>query len=185
MIKASDLRRGTAFLLNNEIHVVTETQHRTPGNLRAFIQLSYKNLNTGKIYSNRYRPTDEFDQVELVSKPVQYLYKETENYYFMKLDDYETIFLTADYIGDDCRFLKENMELSIMFCKEKPIQLELPTSVALKVITTIPGIKGDTVTNVTKPATLESGYEIGVPLFIKEGDVIKIDTRTGDYLGKA
>ncbi|MEW6534694.1 MAG: elongation factor P [Candidatus Auribacterota bacterium] len=185
MIKASELKRGMAFMLNNEIHIVTELEHRTPGNLRAFIQLSYKNLNTGKAYSNRHRPTDEFEAIELVSRPTQYLYKDGDLYYFMKLDDYETIHMEADDIGSDRKFLKENMELTIMFHGEKPIQIELPTSITYEVVSTIPGVKGDTVTNVQKPATLETGLEVNVPLFIKEGDVIKIDTRTGAYIGKA
>lgn len=184
MIKAGDLRRGMAILINKEIHIVTEVAHRTPGNLRAFIQMSYKNLNSGKMYSNRYRPSDEFELVDLVTKDVQFLYKEHDMYYFMKLDDYETIHIGEAEIGDDKMYLKDNMELAMTFHGEKPIQITLPASIVMKVVKTVPGVKGDTVTNVQKPATIETGYEVSVPLFIKEGDSIKIDTRSGEYIGK-
>lgn len=184
-MKASELKRGMAILVNNEIHIVTELEHRTPGNLRAFIQMSYKNLNTGKIYNNRQRPTDEFEPVELTSRQVQYLYKEGDLYYFMRLDSYETIHVLAEVLGDDIKYLVENMELNIMFTGETALQLELPTSIVYEVVSTVPGVKGDTVTNVQKPATLNNGLEVQVPLFIKEGEQIKIDTRTGEYIGKA
>ena len=184
MAKASQLRRGNAIMINNEIHIVTEWEHRTPGNLRAFIQMSYKNINNGKIYSNRHRPTDEFESVELFSKPVEYLYKDEDAYYFMKLDDYETIHVNKEDVGDSANYLTENMELNIMFHGEQPIQIELPTSLSFIIESTVPGVKGDTVSNVTKPATIDTGLEVQVPLFIKEGDKIKVDTRTGQYIGK-
>ncbi len=185
MIKASQLKRGMAIMVNGEIHTVLSLEHRTPGNLRAFIQMSYKNLNNGKIYNSRQRPTDEFELVELTTKPTQFLYKESDLYYFMKLDDYETIHLSEEDIGDDKKYLKDSMEVNILFHGEKPIQLEMPTSVVMKIVSTVPGVKGDTVNNVQKPATLETGFEISVPIFIKEGDLIKIDTRTGSYISKA
>ncbi len=184
-VKASQLRRGAAIMINGEIHIVTEWAHRTPGNLRAFIQMSYKNINSGKTYANRHRPTDEFESVELFTKPAQYLYKEHETYYFMMLDTYETIHIDGDVIGDDAKFLKDNMDLNVTLHSERPIGIELPISETYKVVSTVPGVKGDTVTNVQKPATLENGLEVTVPLFIKEGEVIKIDTRTGEYQGKA
>ena len=184
MIKASQLRKGNAVMINNEIHIITEWEHRTPGKMRAFIQMSYKNINNGKIYSNRHRPADEFESVALFSKPVEYLYKDDEAFYFMKLDDYETIHINKNDVGDTVKFLTENMELNIMFHGENPIQIELPASLSFDVVSTVPGVKGDTVSNVTKPATINTGFEVQVPIFIKKGDRIKIDTRTGQYIGK-
>lgn len=185
MAKASQLRRGSAILINNEIHLVTETLYRAPGKMRAFVQLTCKNINNGRVYSNRHKPSDDFESVDLFSKKVQYLYNESDLYYFMKLDDYETIHMSEEDMGIDKNYLKDELELSILFYKEKPIQIELPKTISFKVVSTIPGLKGDTVTNATKPATLETGLEVSVPLFIKEGNVINVNTETGAYQGKA
>ncbi|MCB1196346.1 elongation factor P [bacterium] len=184
MTKASLLRKGNAVLINGDIHILVDLSYRSPGKGAAFYQFSFRNLANGKMYSNKYRPNEELEQITLVSRDVQFLYHEGDLYYFMKLDTYEQIFLSEEIIGDNKRFLKDGLDVIIMFHGEKPIELEMPVSVSMQVISTVPGHKGDTVSNVLKPATVENGYEFEVPLFIKEGDIIKIDTRTGDYLGK-
>lgn len=184
MITAKDIRKGTAILFNNEIHVVLECQHVSPGNLRAFVQAQMRNIRTGRLTRHKFSSTEYVESVELLSRDVQFLYKDQNGFHFMDLADYNQYTLNEEVVGDAAHYMPENIEMKILFHEETPIEVSLPTSVLLKVINTIPGVKGDSVTNMQKPATLETGYELSVPLFIKEGDRVKIDTRTGEYTGR-
>lgn len=184
MTNAVDLRRGMAIMYQGAIHVITEYQHVTPGNWRAYVQVSMRNIRTGNSVQSRFRSTESVEMVTLESRQLQYLYRDSSGYNFTNLEDFNTVNLPPEIVGDAHRYLKEGDEVEGLFHGHDPIEIELPTSVALKVTKTIPGFKGDSVTNLQKPATLETGYEINVPLFVKEGDMIKVDTRTGDYLGR-
>lgn len=184
MINAVDLRRGVAIMHQGAIHVILEYQHVTPGNWRASVQVTMRNIRTGNTTQTRFRTAEQVETVDLESKKMQYLYRDSHGYNFMNLDDFTSVILPEPILGAAMRYLKEGDECEVMFHGEEAIELELPTSVTLTVKTTVPGFKGDSVTNLQKPATLETGYELNVPLFIKEGDRIKVDTRTGDYLGR-
>jgi len=184
MTDAVDLRRGMAIMYQGAINVITEYQHVTPGNWRAYVQVTMRNIRTGNSAQVRFRSTEGVEMVTLESKPLQYLYRDAHGFNFMITEDFSNMTLSLAVVGDAARYLKEGDEITGLFHGNDPIELELPTSVALKVVSTIPGFKGDSVTNLQKPAKLENGYELDVPLFVKEGDIIKVDTRTGKYLGR-
>ena len=184
MVTGSNIRRGMVIKLDGEVYLVTEYQHVKPGKGPAYMQAALKNLKTGRIIRNRFRSTDNVELAELETKRVQYLYKDSDNYYFMDMKDYNTISVDNETVGDNRYFLKEEMLLDIAFYEGSPITFELPTQVSLKIAETGPGIRGDSVTSNTKPATLETGLTVQVPLFINSGDVVRIDTRTGEYLGR-
>lgn len=184
-MQAVSLRRGTAIMFNSQIHIVEEFQHVTPGNWRAMIQTSLRNLKTGKSVNNRFRPQDQVEEVMLESKECQYLYHDQGQFYFLDLEDYHNHSLSEEIVGERARYLSENLEVKLQIHEGNPIDLELPASVNLKIIETEPGSRGDTVTNVQKLAKVETGYEIRVPIFIKEGEIVKVDTRTGEYLGRS
>lgn len=183
-MQANDLRRGMAIMYNNEIHMVLDFVHFTPGNKRAFVQLTLRNARTSKILQNKFSSTEEMEMVHLESRKVQFLYKDADGFHFMQLDDYHTIALGEDIVGDAKNYLKENMEIEIDFHGERPITLELPKQVTLKVTSSPPWIKGDSVSNNMKPATLETGMQIQVPMFIAEGAMIRVNTETGEYIGR-
>lgn len=184
-MQAVDLRSGTAILFNGQIHIVEEYQHVTPGNWRAMIQTTLRNIKTGKAIKNRFRPQDQVEQVILDSRECQYLYHDQEHYHFMDLEDYHNHLVSGEIVADRAHYLRENMEVKLLVHDGKPIDVELPTSVNLKVVETEPGSRGDTVTNVLKDAKVETGYQVKVPVFINAGETIKVDTRTGEYLGRA
>ena len=144
-----------------------------------------KVLINGKIIQNKFASDDYVEAAPLVPKSVQFLYKDPQGYHFMNLEDYHTFAVDEDTVGDGNRYLKENLEIKIRFHDDKPIVLEFPSSIVLKVVESAPGVRGDSVSNTLKPAKLETGYDISVPLFIKEGDSVKIDTRSGEYIGRA
>lgn len=184
-MQAGDLRPGMAIMFNGQIHRVEEFQHVTPGNWRAMIQTTLRSLSTGKAIKNRFRPQDNVEQVFLEPKACQFLYHDPEKYHFLDLEDYHNHEVSKDIIGDRWHFLSENLEVKLLVTSGRVIDLELPTSVDLVVTETEPGSRGDTVTNVMKQAKLETGFELGVPIFIKAGEKIKVDTRTGQYLGRS
>lgn len=184
-MQANDLRKGTAILYNGEIHIVEDFRHHTPGNKRAFVQATLRNMKNGKIIQNKFASDDYVEAAPLVPKAVQFLYKDPQGYHFMNLEDYHTFAVDDDTVGDGRHYLKENLEIKIRFHEDKPIVLEFPSSIVLKVVESAPGVRGDSVSNTLKPAKLETGYDISVPLFIKEGDSVKIDTRSGEYIGRA
>ncbi|MBI1869855.1 MAG: elongation factor P [Chlamydiae bacterium] len=184
-MQAGDLRPGMAIMFNGQIHKVEEFQHVTPGNWRAMIQTTLRSLKTGKAVKNRFRPQDNVEEVFLEPKPCQYLYHDQGLYYFLDLEDYQNHSVSSEIIGERSHYLAENLEVKLLIHDGVVIDAELPTSVILKITQTEPGSRGDTVTNVMKMATVETGYQIQVPIFIKEGEAVKVDTRTGQYLGRS
>lgn len=185
MISVNDLRRGMAFRLNNQLYIVTDQTHTKPGKGKAFVQLAYRSIATGSLIQNKFTPTDKVEPISLETKKVQYLYTDGEIYHFMRLDDYHQLEVSKKVMGETKNYLSENMEVDLLMHGEMVIEVALPASVTLVVTESSPGLKGDSATNVQKPATLESGLVIKVPLFIKEGEKIQVDTRTGKYIGRA
>jgi elongation factor P len=185
MIAANDLRKGMAIKYNGNPAIVLEVHHRTPGNLRAFVQAIIRYINTGKSADVRFSSTDKVELVEIERKTLEFSYKDRNGYHFMDPETYETITLDERLIGDAKDYFVENLSVQVLYAEGRPVQVELPASVSLKIVESPEGLRGDTASNVTKPATLETGKTINVPLFIKEGETVKIDTRTGAYMGRA
>ena len=185
MISAGDFRKGITFEINGEPHVILDFQHVKPGKGAAFVRTKYKNILTGATREEAFNPNDKFENAHIETKQMQYLYEDGGLYYFMDQETYEQAPLTADQVEDAMQWLRENDVATIKFFKDKAFLVEAPFFVELNIIETEPGVKGDTATNVTKAATVETGATVQVPIFIEEGEVIKIDTRTGEYLGRA
>ena len=185
MINASDFRKGITFEINGEPHLVLDFQHVKPGKGAAFVRTKYKNILTGATREEAFNPSDKFPKAHIDTKVMQYLYNDGELYYFMDKETYEQIPLSYDQVEEAMKLLRENDEATIKFYKGEAFLVEAPNFVDLKVIETEPGVKGNTATNVTKAATVETGAVIQVPIFIEEGEVIKIDTRTGEYLSRS
>lgn len=183
-MQANDLRKGAVIILNGQLYVVLSAEHRTPGNKRAFMQVEIRELKSGKIIQQKFSSTEPVESAELDSRRAQYLYQDHEGYHFMDLVDYHSFTLSGEAIGDQKYYIKENDEVDIEFFDSKPVLLELPAQVSLKVVESPPWVKGDSVSNNTKPAALETGLKLQVPIFIKEGEMIKVDTRTGQYLSR-
>ncbi|MCB9252655.1 MAG: elongation factor P [Flavobacteriales bacterium] len=182
MATTGDVSVGMYIMYNNEICQITEWQHRTPGNLRAFYQCKMRNVRNGKNLENRFRSGEEINILRVESKDMQYLYKEGDAYVCMDNETYEQINIPEEMFGDASKFLKEGMMVTVQFESEMPIGAMAPPSVELEITYTEPGVKGDTATNTLKPATLETGAEIKVPLFCEIGELIKINTSTGSYM---
>ena len=185
MPAANDLRRGMAIKYNGNPAIVLEVHHRTPGNLRAFVQAIIRYINTGKSADVRFSSTDKVELVEIDRKQLEFSYEDRNGYHFMGPETYDTITLGENLIGHAEDYLVENLSVQVLYAEGKAVEVELPASVSLKVVESPEGLRGDTASNVTKPAKLETGKTINVPLFIKEGETIKIDTRTGAYMGRA
>ena len=185
MASANDLRKGMAIRYNGNVAIVLEVQHRTPGNLRAFVQLIIRYIGTGKSADVRFGSTDKVELVEVNRQKVEFSYKDQTGYHFMDPETYDTISLNENLLADAKDYLVENLQVEVLYAEGKAVQVELPSTVTLKVIESAEGVRGDSANNVQKPAKLETGKTINVPLFIKEGELVKIDTRTGDYLGRA
>jgi elongation factor P len=185
MAQANDLRKGMAIRYNGNVAVVLEVQHRTPGNLRAFVQAIIRYIGTGKSADVRFGSTDKVESVDMQRQSLEFSYKDQQGYHFMDPETYETISLDEGLLTDAKDYLSENLKVEVMYVEGKAVQVELPSSVTLRVTESAEGVKGDSANNVQKPATLETGKIINVPLFIKEGELVKIDTRTGDYMGRA
>ena len=182
MISASDFRNGVTFEMDGKVMQVVEFQHVKPGKGAAFVRTKTKNVITGSVVETSYNPTAKFPQAFIERKDVTYSYEDGDLYHFMDNETYDDIPVNAADVPDNFKFCKEGDLCKILSYKGKVFGVEIPTFVELEVTETDPGFKGDTATNVTKPATLETGTEIKVPLFINPGDKIKIDTRTGEYL---
>lgn len=183
MATISDLSRGNFVRYNGEIMQIEELQHRTPGNLRAFYQVKMRNIRNGKLAENRFRPGDEIEILRVETKEYQYLYADGESLVCMDNQTFDQIYLDKGLLGDSVKYIKEGVTLIIAFENgTSPITAETPAHVVMEVSYTEPGLQGDTATRTLKPATLENGTEIRVPLFVNTGDNIKIDTRTGDYI---
>jgi len=185
MIYASDFRKGITFEINGEPHVVLDFQHVKPGKGAAFVRTKYRNILTGATREEAFNPDVKFPKAHIETKTMQYLYSDGELYYFMDQETFDQVPLMQEQVEDAMQFLRENDMATIKFYKGNAFLVEPPNFVNLKVIETEPGVKGDTATNVTKAATVETGAIIQVPIFIEEGEIIQIDTRTGDYLSRA
>ena len=185
MINASDFRKGITFEINGEPHVVLDFQHVKPGKGAAFVRTKYKNILTGATREEAFNPDDKFPKAHIETRRMQYLYNDGDLYYFMDPETYDQVPLPFDQVEDAIKFMRENDEATIKFYKGNAFLVEADNFVNLKVIETEPGVKGNTATNVTKAATVETGAVVQVPIFIEEGEVIQIDTRSGEYLGRA
>ena len=185
MISAGDFRNGITFELDGNVVQVIEFQHVKPGKGAAFVRTKYKNVITGAVVERSFNPTDKYPTAYIERKDMQYLYSDGDLYYFMDMETYEQQPIDKSKLGPAFQFVKENMEVKVLSYKGNVFGVEPPFFVELEVTETDPGFKGDTATNATKPATLETGAEIKVPLFINQGDMIRIDTRTGEYMERA
>ena len=185
MISASDFRNGVTFEMDGKVMQVIEFQHVKPGKGAAFVRTKYKNVITGAVVERSFNPTDKFEEAVIERRNMQYLYADGDLYYFMDTETYEQEPINGSKLGDAFKFVTENMECKVLSFKGNVFGVEPPTFVDLVVTETEPGVRGDTATNVTKPATVETGAVVRVPLFINEGEKIQIDTRTGEYLGRS
>ncbi|MGQ3683791.1 MAG: elongation factor P [Candidatus Loosdrechtia sp.] len=184
MVSATEIKKGLMIKLDGELYLVVDYQHVTPGNWRGMVQAKLRNLKQGNIVQKRFRSTDKIEDVFLEHRVMEYLYKDGSNYCFMDTENYEQVLLPEEVVGDAILYMTLNSQAKIAFYEDKAISIELPPSVALKIVETDPGMKGDTVVNVYKPAKLETGLIVKVPLFINNGEVIKVDTRTGEFISR-
>lgn len=184
MISAGDFRNGMTFEMDGQVYQVVEFQHVKPGKGAAFVRTKYKNVKTGAVVERSFNPTEKFEQAQLERADMSYLYADGDLYYFMDTETFEQIPISKDLLGNNLNYLKEGMVCRIVSYKGTIFGIEPPTFVELLVTECEPGVRGDTATNATKTAKVESGYEVRVPLFINEGDIIRIDTRTGEYMDR-
>jgi elongation factor P len=185
MPQANDLRKGQAIRYNGDIAVVLEVMHRTPGNLRAFVQAIIRSIKTGKSSDVRFSSTEKVELVDVSRETLEFSYKDQDGFHFMDPKTYDDVTLRPELIGDSKDYLTENLAVTVLYAEGRPVEVELPSSVNLKVVESAEGVRGDSANNVQKPATLETGKVVHVPLFIKEGETIKIDTRNGAYMGRS
>lgn len=184
MISAGDFRNGITIELDNNIYQIIEFQHVKPGKGAAFVRTKLKNIKSGGVVEKTFRPTEKCPQAHIERKEMQYLYSDGDLYHFMDVETYDQIALSEDQVGETLKFVKENEMVKILSHNNEVFAMEPPLFVELEITETEPGFKGDTSTGATKPATVETGALVYVPLFVEIGDVIKIDTRTGEYLSR-
>jgi elongation factor P len=185
MATANDLRRGMAVNYNGDICVVLDSQHRTPGNLRAFVQATLRSIRSGKSSDVRFSSTEKIDVVPMMTRKMDFSYKDGEDYVFSDPENYETVTLSPEIVGDGKYYLVENGTVTVTFVEDKAVSIELPSSVILTVSDAPEGIRGDSANNVQKAVIMETGITVQAPLFIKTGEKLKIDTRTGKYMERA
>jgi elongation factor P len=185
MISAGDFRKGITFDIDGQVYTIVDFQHVKPGKGSAFVRTKIKNIITGAVVERTFNPTDKVERAHIETKDMQYLYSDGELYYFMDNETYEQLPLDRNKVEDALKYIKENMSVQIRFYKGDAFSVMPPNFVELEVIETDPGFKGDTATNTTKPATLETGAVISVPLFVNVGDKVRIDTRTEEYMERA
>ena len=185
MVSAGDFRNGVTFEMDGNVYQIVEFLHVKPGKGAAFVRAKIRNVIAGSVTERTFNPNDKFPTAYIERKEMEYSYEDGGLYYFMDPESFEMVPICKDDMGDNFKFVKENMTCKILSYKGKVFGVEPPTFVELEITQTDPGFKGDTATNATKPATLETGAEIRVPLFINEGDKIRIDTRTGEYMERA
>jgi elongation factor P len=185
MATANDLRRGMAISYNGDICVVLDSQHRTPGNLRAFVQATLRSIRSGRSSDVRFSSTEKIDVVPMMTRKMEFSYKDGDDYVFSDPETYETVTLSPEIVGDSRNYLVENGAITVTFVEDKAVSIELPSSVVLTVSDAPEGIRGDSANNVQKPVIMETGITVQAPLFIKTGEKIKIDTRTGKYMERA
>jgi elongation factor P len=184
-IPATQMRPGMIIKHNNDLHSVFSVEHRTPGNLRAFIQAKLRNLRTGAMFEHRFRSGDAIEKIVVDEVKMEFLYADGDDHYFMDTTTFEQINLKRDTLGDAVEYLTPNLQISVEFFDGKPVGIELPQTVELTVMETEPGLKSATASSVTKPAKMETGLVVQVPPFINEGEKIKVDTSDGAYLSRA
>jgi elongation factor P len=185
MISATQLRPGMVIKFNNELYSIFKMEHRTPGNLRGFVQVKMRKLSSGTMIEHRFSSEDRVERASLDEHEMEYLYDDGEFFYFMNTESFEQMHLTKDLLGDSTNFLIPNLKVNVEFYEGKPMSVELPPTVDLTVVETEPGLKGATVSNVTKPAKLETGLVVQVPPFINEGEKIRVSTSEMAYLERA
>jgi len=184
-IPATQMRPGMIIKHNNELHSVFTVEHRTPGNLRAFIQAKLRNLRTGAMFEHRFRSGDAIEKVAVDEVKMEYLYRDGDTYYFMDINNYEQTALSHDTLGDSVEYLTPNLQITVEFFDGKAVGIDLPQTVELTVVETEPGLKSATASSVTKPAKTETGLVVQVPPFVNEGEKIRVDTAEGTYLSRA
>ena len=185
MVTAGDFRNGVTFEMDGNVYSIIEFQHVKPGKGAAFVRTKIRNVISGAVTEKTFNPNDKYPTAFIERTDREYLYNDGDLYYFMDSETYEQLPISPNVLGDNFRFVKENMVCKVLSYKGNVFGIEPPNFVELQVTETEPGVKGDTATNVTKPATLETGAEIKVPIFINEGEMIRVDTRTGEYMERA
>ena len=185
MVTAGDFRNGVTFEMDGNVYSIIEFQHVKPGKGAAFVRTKIRNVISGAVTEKTFNPNDKYPTAFIERKDMEYLYNDGDLYYFMDSETYAQLPISPNVLGDNFRFVKENMVCKVLSYKGNVFGIEPPNFVELQVTETEPGVKGDTATNVTKPATLETGAEIKVPIFINEGEMIRVDTRTGEYMERA
>jgi elongation factor P len=182
-VSTAEFKKGLKIQFDGAPYTIVDFQHVKPGKGGAFVRTKLKHMRLGRVIDNTFRAGEKVDLVDFEEKRMQFLYKD-DRYHFMDLDTYDQISLSAEEVGEARDFLKENTEVEILFIEDSPVTVELPNFFEIRIAKTVPGIRGDTASGGSKPATLETGAVIQVPLFLNEGDVVKVDTRSGDYLGR-
>ena len=185
MVTAGDFRNGVTFEMDGNVYSIIEFQHVKPGKGAAFVRTKIRNVISGAVTEKTFNPNDKYPTAFIERKDMEYLYNDGDLYYFMDSETYEQLPISPNVLGDNFRFVKENIVCKVLSYKGNVFGIDPPNFVELQVTETEPGVKGDTATNVTKPATLETGAEIKVPIFINEGEMIRVDTRTGEYMERA
>ncbi len=185
MISAGDFRNGTNFVMDGNIYTVVEFQHVKPGKGSAFVRTTYRNLKTGAVVERSFNPSEKFEDGTIVRRDMEYLYSDGDFHYFMDVETYEQYPFTDEIVGETMKFIKENTVCRVISWENDILSVEPPLFVELVITQTEPGVRGDTATNATKAAKLETGATIKVPLFINEGDKVRVDTRTGEYMERA
>jgi elongation factor P len=184
-IQATRLKKGMLVKMEQDLFRVLELQHVTPGNLRGFVRVKLRNIRSGSLADQKLRSEDSIERATLDEREMQYLYQDGDDYYFMDTSSYEQIHINSEALGESVNYLKPEMTIDVEFYGTEPVGIELPQTVDLKVVDTVPGIKGATASNQIKPATLETGLVVNVPPFINTGDMIRVNTETGEYLARA
>jgi elongation factor P len=182
-VSTAEFKKGLKIQFDGEPYSIVDFQHVKPGKGGAFVRTKLKHMRLGRVIDNTFRAGEKVELVDFDEKRMQYLYRD-DRYHFMDLDTYDQISLSTEEVGDARDFLKENIEVEILFINDSPVTVELPNFIELQIVKTDPGIRGDTASGGSKPATLETGAVVQVPLFLNEGDVVKVDTRSGEYLGR-
>ena len=184
-IQATRLKKGMLVKMEQDLFRVLELQHVTPGNLRGFVRVKLRNIRSGTLSDQKLRSEDSIERATLDEREMQYLYQDGDDYYFMDTSSYEQIHINSEALGESVNYLKPEMTINVEFYGSEPVGIELPQTVDLKVVETVPGIKGATASNQIKPATVETGLVVQVPPFINTGDMIRVNTETGEYLARA
>ena len=185
MVNAGEFKKGLTIVIDGQVCTIVDFQHVKPGKGAAFVRTKYKNIINGGVVEKSFNPTDKFERAIIETKEMEYLYNDGELYYFMDSETYEQLPLNREKVEDALPYIKENMNVIIRFYKEDAFSVEPPNFVELQIVECEPGVRGDTATNVTKNATLETGLVVQVPLFINNGEMIRVDTRTGEYMERA